>query len=287
MSVRAEHTIGLILANASSSFTTAFMDLFEQALSQKNYRLMVGLTGHDLDKERFYLEHFGKTTEGILILSDASDYSELSDSVPADIPTIFIHRTPENCTCTSVIENDYSATFQAVLLMLHSGYPNIALICRNIKFSTSREIIQAYKAAMKTTSTDFHEEWIFECQNENEVHELLPKITEAGCTGILAASIEITERLAPCVYEYNKVHEHPLSLTGFSTENRSILLLRNLDLIKRPIQHTVDLALQQLFYHLDHPDAPKDEYLVKGTLRMRTKDVFQTLQTTEVELGMS
>ena len=53
MENRTGRTIGLILANASSSFTTAFMDLFQQELYQKDYKLVIGLTNHDLEKERF------------------------------------------------------------------------------------------------------------------------------------------------------------------------------------------------------------------------------------------
>ena len=44
MENRTGRTIGLILANASSSFTTAFMDLFQQELYQKDYKLVIGLT---------------------------------------------------------------------------------------------------------------------------------------------------------------------------------------------------------------------------------------------------
>lgn len=77
MENRTGRTIGLILANASSSFTTAFMDLFQQELYQKDYKLVIGLTNHDLEKERFYLEFFGRTTEGIIILSDSSNTRNL------------------------------------------------------------------------------------------------------------------------------------------------------------------------------------------------------------------
>ena len=51
MENRTGRTIGLILANASSSFTTAFMDLFQQELYQKDYKLVIGLTNHDLEKK--------------------------------------------------------------------------------------------------------------------------------------------------------------------------------------------------------------------------------------------
>ena len=123
MENRTRRTIGLILANASSSFTTAFMDLFQQELYQKDYKLVIGLTNHDLEKERFYLEFFGRTTEGIIILSDSSEYKELADAIAPNIPVVFIHRAPADCEHTSIIESDYSATFQAVLSLVNSGYP--------------------------------------------------------------------------------------------------------------------------------------------------------------------
>ena len=273
------YTIGLILANASSSFTTAFMDLFEQELYQKDSQLVIGLTNHDINRERYYLELFGSTTDGIIILSDSSEYAELSDAIPASIPTVFIHRAPAGCERTAIIENDYSATFQAVLNLVHSGYPNVALICRNIRFSTSREIIKAYREAMETTPAGFHEDWIFEYNTKDPdyMESLTTAITQKGCSGLLAASIEVTERLAPYIYEYNLSHEEPLSLTGFSTENRSTVLFKSLDTIQRPIQRTVDLALQQLFQLMELPDLPVNKYSVKGSLLMRTKDAFQTL----------
>lgn len=273
------HTIGLILANASSSFTTAFMDFIEQALYKKDYQLVIGLTNHDIERERFYLEFFGRTTDGILILSDSSDYKELADAVPTSIPTVFIHRCPADCKKTAIIENDYSATFQAMLNLIHSGYPKVALICRNIKFSTSREIIQAYREAMNTTPEGFHENWIFECNttNEHEVERLTKQIAEKGFTGILAASVELTESLAPYIYEYNTVHKGPISLTGFSAEDRSPSLFESLDIIQRPVKRTVDLALQQLFLLMERPNLPINKYLVQGSLHMRSKDDFQTL----------
>ena len=55
------------------------------------------------------------------------------------------------------------------------------------------------------------------------------------------------------------------------------VLFKSLDTICRPIHRTVDLALQQLFYLMSNPDAPQNEYIVKGSLKMRTSDVFQTL----------
>ena len=87
---------------------------------------------------------------------------------------------------------------------------------------------------METTPEGFHEDWIFECNTTDRdyIENLTSHITGKGCTGLLAASIEVTERLAPYIYEYNKLHDAPLSLTGFSTENRSTVLFKSLGVYK-------------------------------------------------------
>ena len=92
---------------------------------------------------------------------------------------------------------------------------------------------------METTPEGFHEDWIFECNTTDRdyIENLTSHITGKGCTGLLAASIEVTERLAPYIYEYNKLHDAPLSLTGFSTENRSTVLFKSLDTICLSLIH--------------------------------------------------
>ncbi len=271
------HTIGLILSIAKNSFTTALMNLFEEKLSQRDYQLLIGLTNHSIEKERFYLETFGKTTDGIFILSDSKDYKELADAVPASVPTIFLHRAPSDCQQTAILENDYSATFQAILSMIHSGHPKVALICRNIQFSTNREIIRAYQTAMDTMPEGFRGDWIFECiDTEGDYLEnLIEKVVQKGCTGFLASSVEVTECLAPYLYNYNHSHDTSLLLTGFSTEGFNSFLASSLDTVTRPVKRIVDLAIQQMFYQLSQPNPIHNSFHVKGVFQTRDNNSFQ------------
>lgn len=133
------------------------MDLFQQELYQKDYKLVIGLTNHDLEKRKdFYLEFF---PDGLQKASSFFPIPANTGNLQMPLHQIYLlslsTRAPADCEHTSIIESDYSATFQAVLSLVNSGYPKTALICRNIKFSTSREIIQAYRAAMETTPEGF------------------------------------------------------------------------------------------------------------------------------------
>ncbi len=262
-------TIGLIVSNAKNSFTTALMNLFNKELTKRDYYLVIGFTNHSIEKERFYLEKFGKTTDGIFIFSDSSDYQELADVVPTNVPTVFLHRAPSHCERTAILENDYSATFQAILAMIHSNHPKIALVCRSKAFSSNREVIRAYHAAMDTTSDGFCEDHIFECTSTDAEYldRLIKEITDAGCTAILASSVEVTERLAPYLYTYNRSHNTSLVLTGFSTEGYHELLSSSLNTVERPVKRMVDLAIQQMFYQMGQENLIHTALHVKGSLQ--------------------
>lgn len=262
-------TIGLIVPNAQNSFTTALMNLFHQELSKRDYYTVIGFTQHSIEKERFFLDKFGKTTDGIFIFSDSNDYRELADVVPSTVPTIFLHRAPSHCERTAILENDYSATFQAVLAMIHSNHPKIALVCRSKAYSSTREIIRAYQAATDTTPEKFREDYIFECKSidSESLEQLMRKLTEKGCTGILASSIEITESLAPYLYAYNRSHNTSLVLTGFSTEGCNDFLASSLNTIARPVKRMVDLAIQQMFYQMTQENPIHTALHVKGSFQ--------------------
>lgn len=125
------HTIGLILSNVTNDFSGYLIEQMEELFTENGYKLIVTTTNHSIDSEREMLQMFGKITDGILIISDAICYSELADVIPRRIPVIFLNRKPSGCPHTCIIENNYSAVYQAVLSNSANGNDKIALVCAN------------------------------------------------------------------------------------------------------------------------------------------------------------
>lgn len=269
------HTIGLILSNVSNDFSGHLIEQMGEQFHANGYNLIVTTTNHSVDYEREMFHMFSKTTDGILVISDAIDYSELADTIPRRIPVIFLNRKPENCPHTCIIENDYSAVFQSVLSNVTNRNNKIALVCGNKNFSTTREITKAYRDAMNSTSIGFHEDWIYYTDySDISAKHIIAEIEEKGCDTVLTCTQTLTRILLDYLIIYNQNLEHPLGLIGFTNKDANQETQLSFDNIAQPLQELAELAVQQMLYLIKNPETPMREYLLKGTLRTKTLDVF-------------
>lgn len=270
------HTIGLILSNITNDFSGYLMELMEEQFTANGYKLIVTITNHSIESERKMLQMFGKITDGILILSDALSYAELADAVPRRIPVIFLNRKPADCPHTCILENNYSAVYQAVLSNAAKGHDKIALVCSNRSLSTTQEIVAAYRDAMENTSAGFHEDWIYytDADMSGNPETLLADIVESGCNTVLTATQTLTRKFCDYILIYNRNAEIPMTLIGFSNKDTHKQLFLSFDTIAQPLQELVELSVQQMLYLISTPDRPAREYLLKGTLRTHSVEIL-------------
>lgn len=269
-------TIGLILSNITNDFSGYLVELMEKQFTANGYKLIATTTNHSIESEREMLQMFGKITDGILILSDALSYKELADAVPRRIPVIFLNRKPADCPHTCILENNYSAVYQAILSNAAKGNDKIALVCSNRDLSTTQEIVAAYRNAMETTSVGFHEDWIYHTDTDmsGNPETLLADIAAKGCNTVLTATQTLTRKFCDHILIYNRSTETPVTLIGFSNKDTHKQLVLSFDTIAQPLQELVELSVQQMLYLINTPDKPAREYLLKGTLRTHSIDIL-------------
>lgn len=272
-------TIGFILPTVSNYFGHTLMERLEQTLAARGYKLVVALTNHHIEKEKQYLQYMATTTDGILIISDAEYYDMIADAIPSNIPTIFLNRKPMECPHTAIIENDYAAVFQAIFALINDGHENIACICRNPDFSTTKEILRAYRTAMENSPAGYHEEWIhFFDWTHADLPDVIQEIRSNGCTAIFTASQTLTERILDYLFLYNTQQDDHLEMAGFANTSHNTALQKSIDMVAQPIESLADLATQQILYLIENPDTEPKDYIVKGTFRRRTFEPFPSAQ---------
>lgn len=266
------HTIGLILSNVTNDFCGYLIEQMEELFTSNGYKLIVTTTNHSIASEREMLKTFGKITDGILIVSDAISYDELADAVPRRIPVIFLNRKPLNCPHTCIIENNYSAVYQAVLSNVARAHDKIALVCSHDELSTTQEIVSAYRSAFESTPVGFHEDWIYytDRQMGGNPETLLADMVEKGCNTVLAGTQTLTRKFWDHIFIYNHNAETPIHLIGFTNKDTHKQITLSFDTIAQPLQELTELSVQQMLYLINTPGKPAREYLLKGTFRTRT-----------------
>lgn len=269
-------TIGLILSNVTNDFSGYLIEQMEEKFTANGYKLIVTTTNHNIASEREMLAMFGTITDGILIISDAISYEELADAIPKHIPVIFLNRKPNSCPHTCIIENNFSAVFQAVLSSAAHGNDKIALVCSNKDFSTTKEILVAYRDAMESTPVGFHKDWIFFTDNgmHGNPETMLEDIVKKGCNTVLTGTQTLTRKFWDHLLIYNRGAAEPVSLIGFANKDSHKLSNLSFDAITQPLHELIDLSVQQMLYLIGSPDTPAREYLLQGTLRTHSLDVL-------------
>lgn len=269
-------TIGLILSNVTNDFSGYLIEQMEEQFTANGYKLIITTTNHSIDAEREMLTMFAQITDGILIISDAVSYSELADAIPQNIPVIFLNRRPAGCPHTCIIENNYSAVFQAVLSNIAGGNDKIGLVCSHRDLSTSKEIFNAYKDAMSSSSSGFHDDWVVFTDSDmrGNPETIVTDFVAKGCNTVLAGTQTLTRKLWDYLLVYNQTADEPVALIGFSNKDTHKLSLLSFDSIAQPLQELIELSVQQMLYLINNPDTPVREYLLKGTLRTHSVDVL-------------
>lgn len=269
-------TIGLILSNVTNDFSGYLMEQMEKSFTKHRYKLLVTTTNHNVDSEREMLQMFGEITDGILIISDAVSYSELSDAIPSHIPVIFLNRKPADCPHTCILENNYSAVYQAVLSNSAKGNDKIALVCSHSGFSTTQEIVSAYRDAMESTSVGFHEDWIYytDSQMHANPETMLAEFVQKGCNTVLTSTQTLTRKFWDYMIVYNYTAKEPVTLIGFANKDSHKQSILSFDAIAQPLQELIELSVQQMMYLIHTPDKPAHDYLLKGSLRMHSVNVL-------------
>ncbi len=270
------HTIGLILSNITNDFSGYLIEQMDELFTQNGYKLIFTTANHSIASECEMLQMFGKITDGILIISDAVSYSELADAIPRRIPVIFLNRKPVGCPHTCIIENNYSAVYQAVLSNSAKGNDKIALVCANREFSTTQEIVSAYRDAMNSTPVGFHEDWVYYTDNHDKGNPetLLADILKKGCNTVFAGTQTLTRKFWDHMLIYNHDEKASVALIGFANKDSHKQTVSSFDSIAQPLQELIELSVQQMLYLIHTPDAPAHEYLLKSSLRTHSIDIL-------------
>lgn len=282
MSSEPTRTIGLILASVVANFRDSMLDGLSNQLHEKGYRLILGLTDHNIDREKEYLEQFSATTDCIIVVSSAEKYEEISSAITGQVPVLFLLNKPEDCPHTCILESDYSAIYQAVVSCTNMELVKVGCVCSHRELSSTKEFLRAYKDAISASPASYSEDLIYDVGDNMDfnVHELVLDMAYKGCSTILAATPSITNRIIDYLVFYNtNPLNTPISLFGYGAMGNSLSSQMNIDVIMHPVNQLVDLAVQQVIYLIGHPDSTyQRDFLIKGALRMHTYDGLHTLK---------
>ncbi|WP_022749043.1 substrate-binding domain-containing protein [Lachnobacterium bovis] len=270
------NTIGFIVSSIDSSYRDSLVDSICNKFYDRGYKVLMGMTSHNLDRERELFKIFSELVDCILVISNAEKFEQIEDVVPSDIPVLFLINKPEGATKSAILENDYSAFYQAVVSYSASHHHKIAFVCSNIKVSSSKEVLKAYVDSLNSSQIPYDDNLIYDVMDnpEFDTGSMVSDMLCKGCGAIICTTPNITNRfLDYLLFNSQKNINHPISVYGYGNQVNNLVTQLNINVVVHPHNQIVTLAVEQALYLIKHPNQKNyRDFLVKGKLKMYTYD---------------
>ncbi|MCM3595704.1 LacI family transcriptional regulator [Metabacillus idriensis] len=162
-SLRVQETklIGVLISDITNPFFSKVVRGIEYEANKNGYNILLCNTESNAVKEQEYLDILiGKRIDGLIISSSGNKEEYIKHLESANIPIVFLNRSPESALMKTVMTNNIRGSYLAAEHLINHGYEKISIISGPQTYSTGRDRLIGYKRAMEDYGLPIDEELI-------------------------------------------------------------------------------------------------------------------------------
>ena len=175
------YTIGLIVADISSPFSSGMARIIEDEASKLNYTVIFGSSDENAVKFGKLVDTFlTRQVDGLIIAPPENPEDQIFRLRQQGLPFVLFDRYCPSVNTNYVALDNYTASYNAVKYMIESGCKRPAIVTYNSMLFHMQERVRGYSSALKLGGIDAHKCWIKKVNNhspkgaiEKAVQELL------------------------------------------------------------------------------------------------------------------
>ncbi len=160
---RKSKTIGLIVPSIHHHFFSHIISTITNLAYAEGYTVMICQTNEDPEQENLVIQALVQNRVAGVIASvskETTDPSGFRKFKQNDIPLVFFDRVLENMDATKVVVHNYRGVYEALKLMIQSGYSRIAHITGGLDINVFRDRFKAYKDALHDHGLTFNQDYV-------------------------------------------------------------------------------------------------------------------------------
>lgn len=271
--VRRTRTVGLILPQLSNVYFTVAAHGIEEVLQKNGYSLIISESDENPETEEKLIRVFDSLqVDGLILAPSGHRQSRLREIIRGKYPTIFLDRRPTCAEGDMVLLDNYRATYEAVSLLIAKGHERIGMILGAKRFSTTRDRIRGYKAALRNAGMDFNPNLVRNGGFGVELGlrfcgELLS--LEQRPTALFMASSNMTLGAFTKIREMGLSIPDDVAIVGCDDLPWASAITPPLSMIFQPSATMGKLTAELLLNRIAHPDEPPRTVYVPTELRLR------------------
>ncbi|MEQ4622842.1 ribose operon transcriptional repressor RbsR [Providencia vermicola] len=254
------NTIGMLLTTSNNPFYAEVVRGVERSCYERGFSLILCNTEGDLQRMNHSLETLlQKRVDGLLIMCTEvqGPSKEVLSRYPA-VPTVMMDWSPFESGGDIIQDNSFLGGEIATRYLIDAGFTQIACIAGPQDKSPARARFQGFMQAMKQASLKIPDEYIIFSDFEfaggfNSMNKLLaldnpPKAIFAGNDAMAVGAYQ-------AIFSKGLKVPDDISIIGYDDIDLSPYMIPPLTTIHQPKDELGKLAVDQLIFRMDNPEA--------------------------------
>lgn len=272
--------IGLIVKDIADPFYMKITSGLSEQLEKQGYMLFLAQSGHTKDKQIQCLKSMLQQGVAGLILCPSRDGTQsIFDLIhQAEVPVISIARAEINANIDYVGPDNTHAATLATKHLIEQGHRHIAYLGGSGESLTRAERIGGYCATLMQYGLPFKNEWIVECDKNQQsaakaAQHLLskyPKITAILChhSSTTIGALYGTKAAGKTIGKDNYIGQE-VALLGFDDVPEAELTSPTLSFVNTPPRQIGQQAAIQILRKIQQPHLPPQRIIVPANIITR------------------
>lgn len=157
------HTIGVLIHELVSSFTTSVLGGIEKIMTEAGYDIIIAHSSEQMAKEVKNADNlFHKRVDGVIasLAFDTDDLSHFQPFKDKNIPVVFFDRVEENQDSTKVIIDNYKCGYLATKHLIDQGCRRIVIVTGTQQRNVYAKRFKGYRDALLDNDLDVKKEYV-------------------------------------------------------------------------------------------------------------------------------
>ncbi len=269
------YTIGLIVTDISNPFFGIIIEYIEQALEERGYELMLGISNGSISKEKkCILKFIDLRVDGVIIVpshKQSPDITHLLELRERKIPLCFITTYYDDMDASCVMTDLSDGSYQLTSYLLSAGHRRIVYIIGNRAIPVSNLRVEGYLSAFRKAGHEFNPDWIVvdEATFEGGYHATGNLLSGPLPDAILAMNDIMAMGVIKRLKEAGVRVPEDISVAGYDDLIYSSLLETPLTTVRQPVLQMCTRSVEILLQRMENCTSPTEKVLLRPQLIVR------------------
>lgn len=272
---RRSNVIGVIIPQLVNQFFSKALAGMQQIANESGYNIIISQSDESLAQEKENVEAMlANRVDGLIVsLSrETVGIEHFQKLLTTETPLIFFDRVSEELKVSSVIIDDYEASYKAITHLIEHGCKRIALVVGPPNLFNYRKRLEGYKDAINDHGQPLDKKLIvfasYKGDNVSAYTDYLLDLPNPP-DGIFAVNDASAIEMIYYIQEKGLRIPHDIAMVGFNNDSIGNFIHPKLTSVESPAYEVGKKAASLLLRHLRDADLPRSCEVIKSRLVIR------------------